>query len=111
MSKTVAGERAINLSSVLLCKKGGVIIPVSSGQEYDGKLDWENFTKRYVNAYFWAVGKDMGCQIHGKDPINMDSGNYLYEKQDLKIQGILPLSFCLFYNSLSDKDQIGRAHV
>ncbi len=105
VSKTVAGERAINLSSVLLCKKGGVIIPVSSGQEYDGKLDWENFTKRYVNAYFWAVGKDMGCQIYGKDPINMDSGNYLYEKQDLKIQGILPLSFCLFYNSLSDKDQ------
>ena len=47
----------------------------------------------------------MGCQIYGKDPINMDSGNYLYEKQDLKIQGILPLSFCLFYNSLSDKDQ------
>lgn len=103
--ETVSGEDAVRFSSVLLCKKGGVIIPVTSGQGYDGEVDWKLFAMHYLNAYEWAVGKDLDCQIFGEDPINMNSGNYLYEKQDLKIQGALPLSFGLFYNSLSDKDQ------
>ncbi|MFW6678298.1 DUF6531 domain-containing protein [Lacrimispora sp. AGF001] len=104
-AETVGGEEAISMSSVLLCKKGGVIIPVSSGQGYDGKINWAAFLKRYQNVFRWVAGKNMLCQVYGKDPINMNTGNYIYEKEDLIINGNMPLSFQLFYNAMDCGDQ------
>jgi len=104
-AETVGGEEAISMSSVLLCKKGGVIIPVSSGQGYDGKINWAAFLKRYQNVFRWVAGKNMLCQVYGKDPINMNTGNYIYEKEDLVINGNMPLSFQLFYNAMDCGDQ------
>ncbi|WP_313152234.1 DUF6531 domain-containing protein [Lacrimispora sp.] len=94
----VSGEAAISMSSVLLCKKGGIIIPVTSGQGYNEKINWAAFLKRYQNVLRWAAGKNMLCHVFGKDPINMNTGNYIYEKEDLIIKGMMPLSFKLFYN-------------
>lgn len=99
-SETVGGEDAISMSSVLVCKKGGIIMPVTSGQGYDGKINWVAFLKRYQNVFRWVAGKNMLCQVYGKDPINMNTGNYIYEKEDLAIKGNLPLSFQLFYNTM-----------
>ena len=104
-AETVGGEEAISMSSVLLCKKGGVIIPVTSGQGYDGKINWAAFLKRYQNVFRWVAGKNKLCQVYGKDPINMNTGNYIYEKEDLVINGNLPLSFQLFYNAMDCGDQ------
>lgn len=104
-AETVGGEEAISMSSVLLCKKGGVIIPVTSGQGYDGKINWSAFLKRYQNVFRWVAGKNMLCQVYGKDPINMNTGNYIYEKEDLVINGNMPLSFQLFYNAMDCGDQ------
>lgn len=104
-AENVSGEDAISLSSVLLCKKGGLIIPVTSGQGYDGKIDWDSFFKRYQNVIHWAAGKSLLCQVFGKDPINMNTGNYVYEKEDLIVRGGMPLSFHLFYNAMGGVEQ------
>ncbi|MFR3728519.1 DUF6531 domain-containing protein [Lacrimispora sp.] len=104
-SETVGGEDAISMSSILVCKKGGIIMPVTSGQGYDGKINWVAFLKRYQNVARWVAGKNMLCQVYGKDPINMNTGNYIYEKEDLAIKGNLPLSFQLFYNAMECGDQ------
>lgn len=106
----VSGEEAISMSSVLLCKKGGVIIPVTSGQGYDGKINWAAFLKRYQNVFRWVAGKNMLCHVYGKDPINMNTGNYIYEKEDLELKGTIPLSFKLFYNAMDcgSQDTLGE---
>lgn len=102
-AESVGGEDAISMSSVLLCKKGGVIIPVTSGQGYDGAIDWEAFLKRYQNVYKWVAGKNMSCHVYGKDPINLNTGNYIYEKEGLFVNGRMPIQFKLFYNAMSTR--------
>lgn len=104
-AEIVGGEEAISMSSVLLCKKGGIIIPVTSGQGYDGKINWAAFLKRYQNVVRWVSGKNMLCHVFGKDPINMNTGNYIYEKEDLVIKGTMSLSFKLFYNTMECGNQ------
>lgn len=99
-AEQIDGESAISMSSVLLCKKGGIIIPVTSGQEYDGEVNWVAFMKRYMKVSRWVAGKNLLCQVYGKDPINMNTGNYIYEKETLSILGIVPLSFKMFYNAM-----------
>ena len=36
-----------------------------------------------------------------KDPVNLSSGNFIYEKDDLVIDGKSPLVFGRFYNSIN----------
>lgn len=38
-----------------------------------------------------------------KDPVNANTGNFLYEKEDLLIKGKIPLSFKRFYNRIDDR--------
>ena len=102
-AESVGGDDAISMSSVLLCKKGGVIIPVTSGQGYDGAIDWGAFLKRYQNVYKWVVGKNISCHVYGKDPINLNTGNYIYEKEGLFVNGRMPIQFKLFYNAMSTR--------
>lgn len=113
-AEMVGGEDAISMSSVLMCKKGGIIIPVTSGQGYDGAINWAAFLKRYQNVVRWTAGKNMLCHVFGKDPINMNTGNYIYEKEDLIINGPMPLSFKLFYNAMDCGSQgdigVGWSH-
>ena len=93
-------EEAITMSSVLVCKKGGLIMPVTSGQGDKIPLIPALFAARYAKAFFWAKGKGLGCQIFGCDPINMNTGNFIYEKEDLVIPGITRMSFRISYNSM-----------
>jgi len=44
-------------------------------------------------------GLNMGCNIYGGDPVNMATGNFVYEKEYLKTKGLFPLSFKMFYNA------------
>lgn len=97
-------EPAINMSSLLICKKGGIIFPVTSGQGYDGELNEQAFEFRYQNIMRWAGGGQITSIFRG-DPVNMNTGNYIYEKEDLRIGGTSPLSFKLFYNAMDCGDQ------
>ena len=40
------------------------------------------------------------------DPINTSTGNFYYEKTDLKIEGKYPLEFKRFYNTIGTVDNI-----
>ncbi len=104
-AEQIDGEAAITMTSALLCKKGGIILPVTSGQGYNGALDWEAFQKHYQKVKRWAAGKDLLCRIYEKDPINMNTGSYIYEKEDLVSGGKMPLSFKMFYNSMDCGEQ------
>ncbi|MGY3663736.1 MAG: DUF6531 domain-containing protein [Roseburia sp. 1XD42-69] len=96
----LAGKLAVTMDSVLLCKRGGLIMPVTSGQGFDKRINWEAFLRRLLKVQRWALGKNLMCNIFGEDPINLNTGNYIYEREDLKINGIMPLSFRLFYNAM-----------
>lgn len=105
----VDGQNAITLDSVLLCRRGGLILPITSGQQERQGIDQSAFRKRYQRAAAWAIGKNPGFQIEGWDPINMNTGNFTYEKEDLIIPGITRLSFKIFYNSMDeDGNSLGK---
>ena len=36
---------------------------------------------------------------NSEDPVNLSTGNFIYEHEDLKIGGEIPLSFHRYYNS------------
>lgn len=105
-SKTekIDGEEAITMDSVLICKRGGIIMPITSGQGYEKGVDWDAFMKRYQKVLQWAVGKNLKCHIFGGDPINLNTGNYIYEREDLVIPGVTKLSFHIFYNSMDARN-------
>ncbi len=106
-SEKINGEEALTMDCVLICKKGGLILPLTSGQGYDDKIDIKAFLNRFQRALLWALGKNLQCNAFGGDPINMNTGNYIYEKEDLVIPGRTTLSFRIFYNAFD----IGNAEV
>ncbi len=99
--KKVNGNEALTMDSILICKKGGIIMPLTSGQDFDSEINMKAFMKRYLKAIQWAMGQNRLCHFFGGDPINLNSGNFVYDRRDLYIHGKLPLSFHRFYNSLS----------
>ena len=101
----VDGESAIITSSVLLCKRGGVIRPVTSGQGYDDRLNYGMYKRRYKKGLPWAAGQKPGRHRYEKDPINMNTGNYIYEREDLVTGGRVPLSFRFLYNAMECGEQ------
>ena len=44
-------------------------------------------------------GLNLNCNQYGGDPVNLATGNFIYEKEYLKIKGLFPLSFRIFYNA------------
>lgn len=101
--KKVNGNEAITMDSILICKKGGVIMPLTSGQDFDSEVDMAAFMKRYMKVMNWAIGENQYCHIFGADPVNFNTGNYVYDREDLYIKGKMPLVFKRFYNSLSGR--------
>ena len=97
----VGGADAINMKSVLLCNKGGLIMPVTSGQGYEKRINLTEFNKKFQKTILWSLGKGFICYVLGRDPINLNTGNYIYEKEGLVISGNTRLSFRLMYNSMS----------
>ncbi|MDE6903581.1 MAG: hypothetical protein K2P76_01305 [Lachnospiraceae bacterium] len=52
-----------------LCKRGGLIMPVTSRQGFDKRINWEVFLRRLLKMQRWALGKNLMCNIFGQDPI------------------------------------------
>ncbi len=42
------------------------------------------------------------CAMTG-DPVNANTGNFVYEKEDLAVPGAIPLKFCRFYNRIDER--------
>lgn len=96
------GDTALTMDSILLCRKGGVIVPETSGQGEVRKINWKQLMARYPLIGFAAALGKIGCSVFGFDPINLNTGNFIYEKEDLKIRGITTLSFHITYNSMEE---------
>ncbi len=92
------------MNSVLLCKKGGIIMPITSGQGFDDEVFWPAFNWRYQKVISWAVGKNPKANKFRGDPINVNIGNFIYESEELVIYGNTHMAFRLFYNAMEKKE-------
>lgn len=77
-------------------------------EEFQGKLtDYETrwnsgiltLSEKMELAMTYLKGLVLTSQF-SKDPVNLATGNLYYEKEDLRIGGPLPLTFCRCYNAL-----------
>lgn len=108
-AEKINGKEILTLNHILLCKQEGVIIPVTSGQDdSDAKLNaLAALRERYYLRIARAVrrlsrgnGELLG-HIIGGDPIDFNTGNFIFQKTDLQIWGQMPLFFEYTYQSLS----------
>jgi len=105
---TIDGKKAITTKSGLLCARGGLIVAETSGQETISALLHE--VKRKYNLDLYGLNR---CSPYSSDPVNLCTGNFVLEKDDIKIRGIYPLKFTRTYNSLSKIESdcgIGWSH-
>lgn len=52
-----------------------------------------------------------GC-MNSEDPVNLSTGNFIYEHEDLKVAGEIPLSFHRYYNSKDSRTGVlGRCFL
>ena len=97
----ICNQKTLTMDSVLLCGRGGIIVPETSGQGDVRKINWEEYEKRYGLILSILALVNNGC-MYGFDPINLNTGNFLYDKEDLIIHGITTLSFHMTYNSIEE---------
>ena len=43
----ICNQKTLTMDSVLLCGRGGIIVPETSGQGDVRKINWEEYEKRY----------------------------------------------------------------
>ena len=65
----------------------------------------DEWTKKEYDAYMqnmsdYLNGLKDRCEVYKYDPVNMCTGNYINEHEDLKVGGLYPLAFKRFYNAL-----------
>ena len=65
--------------------------------------DVENIRNARATAERAVEEKMLGTEAEGcmnsEDPVNLSTGNFIYEHEDLKVGGEIPLSFHRYYNS------------
>jgi hypothetical protein len=74
-------------SDITVCMAGGGVIKITDSGQSAGIMD-----------YFGLLGDLNSCQFGG-DPVNMATGNFIYEKKFLNTNGLFPISFQMFYNA------------
>ena len=93
--KTIDGEPAVTMTAICQCVKGGMIYPVTSGQEVLGEL------LDKIDEEWAQLGLERGVFV--ADPINACTGNFIAEKIDIEIGGAYPLQFKRIYNALDTR--------
>ena len=83
-----------------------------SQEDFLGRLNecesrWEagllRLEKQMELAMTYLKGYTDNC-LYGGDPVNLSTGNFYYDKEDLTLRGILPISLHRYYNAL-DKER------
>ena len=103
-SQTVCGSDIIKLINDL----ANTIDP-NGGNMDMGKMkgvldaDVENIRNAKATVEKTIEEKMLGTEAEGcmnsEDPVNLSTGNFIYEHEDLKVAGEIPLSFHRYYNS------------
>lgn len=94
--------------SYMFCTKGfGIIYATDNGQKVDARQAQGMallFRRWQDNPEELGYLKGMGlCYAYSKDPVNLNTGNFIYEHEDLRIAGVMPLVFKRFYNALDTR--------
>ncbi len=77
----------------------------------EGKLrdKIDQFLKDLIRA---LKGKENENCSYGGDPINLSTGNFIYNREYLKMKGAYPISFKMTYNSMeADRSVLGKGWV
>ena len=96
-SQTVCGSDIIKLINVL-------------------DADVENIRNAKATVEKTIEEKMLGTEAEGcmnsEDPVNLSTGNFIYEHEDLKVAGEIPLSFHRYYNSKDSRTGVlGRCFL
>lgn len=69
------------------------------------RAKWEKVTENAQAAVEKLLASVKGaetiCQVFSKDPVNLSTGNFIYDRTDLEIPGREPFGFRRFYNAWS----------
>ncbi len=65
--------------------------------------DAEEYLKFFESYKAYLKGMIPRCQVYLYDPVNLNNGNYINDREDLNIAGVYPLSVRRFYNAQSDR--------
>ena len=65
--------------------------------------DVDDYIEFRANYQLYLRGLVQRCQVYLYDPVNLNNGNYINDREDLNISGVYPLSVRRFYNAQSEK--------
>ena len=82
----------------------------------DLKAGWdestEDLAQLLVEIESDMLGVSAAAVQYSADPVNLSTGNFVYDHEDIKINGEIPLSFHRYYNSKDrSKGSLGRCFV
>lgn len=75
----------------------------SLGYQVEGEDTEEEEESGYVMTYLKGL---VLTSAYSKDPVNLSTGNFYYEKEDLKINGPIPLTFRRWYNAMDKASSV-----
>ena len=71
--------------------------------------DWSGLLVEIENDLMGTAGAGI---LYSHDPVNLSTGNFVYDHEDLRIAGEIPLSFHRYYNAKDRyKGSLGRSFV
>ena len=108
--------RISELRGLLEAGDAGLNYTEFSQRLQDLKAGWEESTQDLAEQLA-EIGNDMlGVSLtavqYSSDPVNLSTGNFVYDHEDIKIGGEIPLSFHRYYNSRDRvRGSMGRCFV
>lgn len=97
---------AITVDSALVCMCGGLILPEESGQAELFEMMFEMLGSEQFALMMGSLNALKNGSCLGGDPVNLCTGNFIYQKEDFRIEGHHPLTFTRSYNSVSGENSI-----
>ncbi|SFV05152.1 DUF6531 domain-containing protein, partial [Butyrivibrio sp. INlla21] len=100
--ETFEPEMKETVISLIAAKVGGALKELKD-------LTAKNATVGVMNAPIAAglkkylLGCASGCQSFFSDPVNVNNGNYINDREDLVVSGLYPISVRRFYNAQSER--------
>ena len=71
---------------------------------------WNKVTENAATAVEKLMANIKGaetiCHVFSKDPVNLSTGNFIYDRTDLEVGGREPFVFRRFYNAINDRSGV-----
>ncbi|MBP3488654.1 MAG: RHS repeat protein, partial [Roseburia sp.] len=109
-------KRIADLQGLLVGGDIGLSYADFTARLNDIKNSWEDTTEelaaRLAEIEAEMLGVAVAAVAYSKDPVNLSTGNFIYDHEDLAIRGEIPLSFHRYYNSKDHtRGSLGRCFL